>query len=141
MNALFGASDQLSFNKNLINCFKNNIYPISPSGVKNENDLLLRQFESLASSSYLEDCLKISSLTNDRASLSMVSHLGFFHGKQLDQFKANELISRTLGIVDKSLGFSSSSKLHELTKLEIDEGLDSELVYIPVRVLNLQRSV
>lgn len=130
INNVFNSIDQVSFNKSLINCFKNNIYPISIDSITTENDLLSRQYESLMSSSYIEDCLRTSSLTNDKASLSMISHLSFFHGKRLDQYRAKELISKTLEVVDKSLGFSSSSKLYELTKLEIDEGVDSELIYL-----------
>lgn len=130
INAVFGSKDSPSYNKSLINCFKNSVYPVSLSDIREDNELLSRQFNSLMNSSYLEDCLKTSSLTNDRPSLSMVSHLKFFHGRTLDQFEANKLISRTLKTIDKRLGFSSSSKLHELTKIEVDEGLDTELIFL-----------
>lgn len=130
VNKVFGATDPIAQNKSLINCFKNNIYPISPFEISSENDLLNRQYLSLMCSNYIEDCLRTSSLTNDKANLTMISHLSFFHGRSLDQFEVKELVSKTLDVVDRGLGFSSSSKLFELNKFEIDEGLDSELIYL-----------
>ena len=130
MNEIFGEYDLLDMNISLTRCFKNNVFPVLSNSRRAKDPLIDKKFLSLFRPNYLEDCLSTSSLSDDRGDFSPISHVRFYHGSRVDIEEASIITSKLLTIVDDALGFSSSSKLFQLNTLELEESMDSELIYL-----------
>ncbi|MAW07673.1 MAG: hypothetical protein CME61_05255 [Halobacteriovoraceae bacterium] len=130
LNAIFDSHDEVNLNKVLTKNFKNNIFTIVPEDQFSKDPMLKRQVDELMTQNFLDECLGVDQISEEEDHLLPLSHLRFCHGKSVDIVESSEIIRHHLGIIDGRLSLSSSSKIFHLNKFLIDEGINSDLVYL-----------